>query len=340
MANVSHELRTPISVIKANAETLLDGALDDPEHRLKFVDAVLRHADRLGRLSRTCWIFRGSRLGDTHSTCRTRGLQSWLGRSSSRLRSPRRRRVTDVVSSIPPEVTVKADRKALEHILINLVTNAVKYSGENGHVEVATTSQGAAVRIEVRDDGPGIDPKTPRQDLRTFLPCRSGPLERHGRDRARPVDRQTPRRSDGRRRWCRSSKPAWFGVLGVLAGVLHSRHGIETSEISLSIGGLTRRDRQSKEICGTVPADGATSRSGANTRRGALLVASGASAYGGSRRGNDPKIWAGVGSAQRQLGRGDDRARSRRQSCRAWPSMNIVSRFCRVISLRAPTSAS
>ncbi|HET6345628.1 MAG TPA: histidine kinase dimerization/phospho-acceptor domain-containing protein, partial [Myxococcota bacterium] len=50
VANVSHELRTPVSVIQANAETLLDGALEDPQAARGFVEALLRNAERLGRI--------------------------------------------------------------------------------------------------------------------------------------------------------------------------------------------------------------------------------------------------------------------------------------------------
>ena len=50
VANVSHELRTPVAVIRANAETLLAGAKDDPEMAAKLIDGLHRNAERLARI--------------------------------------------------------------------------------------------------------------------------------------------------------------------------------------------------------------------------------------------------------------------------------------------------
>jgi two-component system, OmpR family, phosphate regulon sensor histidine kinase PhoR len=56
-----------------------------------------------------------------------------------------------------PQLRVRADAGALEQVLVNLVENAVKYGPEGGTVELVAVEQGAAVRIEVRDEGPGIE---------------------------------------------------------------------------------------------------------------------------------------------------------------------------------------
>jgi two-component system phosphate regulon sensor histidine kinase PhoR len=69
-------------------------------------------------------------------------------------------RSIEVIDSIGPEVRVWADAAALEHVLLNLVDNAVKYTQEGGTIEVVSrVEEDGAVRIEVRDNGPGIAPK-------------------------------------------------------------------------------------------------------------------------------------------------------------------------------------
>src|SRR2546428_6464498 len=50
VANVSHELRTPLTAIQGYLETLLGGALDEPEHARRFLEIAFRHTERLGRL--------------------------------------------------------------------------------------------------------------------------------------------------------------------------------------------------------------------------------------------------------------------------------------------------
>lgn len=157
VANVSHELRTPVSIIRANAETLLNGALERPDQARRFVEALLRHADRLGRL-----------ISDLLDISRIEAGKYPISSRPSRL-APIARRTLEVVETkaqikqmkleveIDEELHVVADPKALEQVILNLVENAVKYTPEHGRVEVAAVVDGDITRIEVRDDGPGID---------------------------------------------------------------------------------------------------------------------------------------------------------------------------------------
>src|SRR5690349_6279570 len=70
-------------------------------------------------------------------------------------------------------MTVRADAKALDQILVNLIDNAVKYSGE-GHVWVEARDIGDAIRIEVRDDGPGIADRHRERVFERFYRADSG----------------------------------------------------------------------------------------------------------------------------------------------------------------------
>lgn len=157
VANVSHELRTPVSIIRANAETLLNGALDRPDQARRFVEALLRHADRLGRL-----------ISDLLDISRIEAGKYPISSRPSKL-APIARRTLEVVETkaqikqmklevkIDEDLVVVADPKALEQVILNLVENAVKYTPEHGHVELAAVVDGDITRIEIRDDGPGID---------------------------------------------------------------------------------------------------------------------------------------------------------------------------------------
>lgn len=158
VANVSHELRTPISVIRANTETLLGGALEDPLRGRQFVEALFRHADRLGRLIADLLDISRIEAGRYRLQCEPTCVLQAVEHVLDTLQVEADSKKIELTLDVEPDVHVTADAKALEHIVINLVGNAVKYTQEGGHVEVVARVEGETVRLEVRDDGPGIDP--------------------------------------------------------------------------------------------------------------------------------------------------------------------------------------
>jgi two-component system, OmpR family, phosphate regulon sensor histidine kinase PhoR len=159
VANVSHELRTPISVIRANTETLLGGALEHPERARQFVEALFRHADRLGRIITDLLDISRIEAGryrlEPEPVLVCESAEHVLDALADEAEAKR----IEVSVRVDPHLAVFGDPKAIEHVLINLVGNAIKYTPEHGHVEIGATRQGDTVRIEVRDDGAGIDPK-------------------------------------------------------------------------------------------------------------------------------------------------------------------------------------
>jgi len=163
VANVSHELRTPLTAIHGYLETLLDGALEEPENARRFLEIVFRHTERLGRLT--------DDLTDLSNI--------ELGRISLRLDPTSVADVADSVLAIiaPRAVTgqvtveaklpaglpeVVADRDRLAQILINLVDNAVKYTPKGGRVWLeGRVREPGVVEVAVCDTGTGI----PKADL-------------------------------------------------------------------------------------------------------------------------------------------------------------------------------
>lgn len=159
VANVSHELRTPITAIRGYAETLKAGALGDPVNAPKMVDIIHRQSERLSELVED--LLELSRIEskelrlanapiDVHEVT-TRALEA--------LRPKARARNISLELQVAPHTQALGDQRALEQIMLNLVDNAVKYSRVNGHVWVSAEVEGDEVRVGVRDDGPGIEPK-------------------------------------------------------------------------------------------------------------------------------------------------------------------------------------
>ncbi len=156
VANASHELRTPVAALRAAAETLLAGAVDDPAAARGFVEIVARHAERLSRLTQDLldlsriesrqWRFDVARIDAGAVAAQVVQLLA-ADAAAKRLR---------LESEVPAGVAVRADARALEQVLVNLVENAVKYTGE-GRVAIRAERDGEALVLSVVDTGPGIE---------------------------------------------------------------------------------------------------------------------------------------------------------------------------------------
>lgn len=157
VANVSHELRTPVTSIRSAAETLIDGAADDPAAAQAFIGIIDRNAQRLQQLVEDLLDLsriesRGFRLSMEPIELKpifSQVLGLFRERASKKDVS-----LEDAAGDVPK---VRADRRALEHVLTNLVDNAVKYCGPGAHVWVKVSTTHDAVTVSVGDDGPGID---------------------------------------------------------------------------------------------------------------------------------------------------------------------------------------
>jgi two-component system, OmpR family, phosphate regulon sensor histidine kinase PhoR len=163
IANVSHELRTPLTAIQGYLETLLTGALEEPEHARRFIEVAFRHTERLGRLLNDLTDLSNIELGKV--TLRPAAvhvedvIHSALAIVRPRADSGEVRLETDLV---PSSITVYADHDRLAQILINLADNAVKYTPAGGRVTVrARPRDDGRVEVAVVDTGIGI----PRADL-------------------------------------------------------------------------------------------------------------------------------------------------------------------------------
>lgn len=156
VANVSHELRTPLSLIKGYAETLLDGAKDDPEVATKFLQTIDRNARRLDLLIQDLLIISALESGRVSLSLGAVELQALVGRMLADFKSRAEARHVKLVSTVP-ELRAHADEARLEQVFGNLLENAVKYGRENGTVTVGgrATPQGE-LELFVQDDGPGI----------------------------------------------------------------------------------------------------------------------------------------------------------------------------------------
>lgn len=157
VANVSHELRTPVSIIRANSETLLAGALTHTERARKFVDAIERNSVRLSSLITDLLDLSRIEADRYHLEPEPLYPQEVMEELRISFDDKAKGRSITVHNHFTPELQLFEDRQAFEQVLLNLIDNAVKYSFEGGTVVVQGVEEGEQVRVEVRDDGPGID---------------------------------------------------------------------------------------------------------------------------------------------------------------------------------------
>jgi two-component system phosphate regulon sensor histidine kinase PhoR len=158
VANVSHELRTPVAVIRANAETLISGAKDDPVMGPRLMDGLHRNAERLARILADLLDLSRLDAGQYRLEIGAVPLKSAIEQSLTAIETQAQGRGVKIDVNVGDAV-VKADPKALDQILVNLIDNAVKYTRAEGNVWIEAKREDGTVRIEVRDDGPGIADK-------------------------------------------------------------------------------------------------------------------------------------------------------------------------------------
>ncbi|MBK6528026.1 MAG: PAS domain-containing protein [Deltaproteobacteria bacterium] len=156
VANVSHELRTPVAAIRGAAETLLLGGAQHAETAFEFATMIDRHAERLHRLVEDLLELSRIEARELRIDPGPLELRAEAERARELLSLAAQARRTEVRVEVGA-LTVLADQAALEHVLTNLLENAIKYSPEGSVVTVRAERRGETVRTLVEDDGPGIE---------------------------------------------------------------------------------------------------------------------------------------------------------------------------------------
>jgi two-component system phosphate regulon sensor histidine kinase PhoR len=156
VANASHELRTPIAAIRAAAETLLSGAVDDAAAARGFTEIVARNADRLSRLTQD--LLDLSRLESRQARLEASPVDvaGIVRQVSELLGGAARGKGLALEHDVPSGTLVRADGRALEQVLVNLVENGIKYTAHGGVRLKAELGNGTCT-IVVADTGPGIE---------------------------------------------------------------------------------------------------------------------------------------------------------------------------------------
>jgi two-component system phosphate regulon sensor histidine kinase PhoR len=156
VANVSHELRTPVAALKAMAETLASGALDDPPAARSFVDRIELEADRLAQLVEELLELARLEGGRAFVEGERVDVAAVVTRAAERVRPLADRRAVALKVEPGASAEVLGDAARLERAVVNLVDNAVKFTPPAGGVTVREWQDNGEVLVSVADTGPGI----------------------------------------------------------------------------------------------------------------------------------------------------------------------------------------
>ena len=158
VANVSHELKTPITSIKGFVETLRDGTLNDPEAARRFLEIILKHADRLDAIIEDLLS-----LSRIEQEAENEAMRFETVRVNDVLKNAVmicERKASDkgvkIVLVCPEGAEALGNPALLEQAVVNLLDNAIKYSGPDSRVLVEAAAGPGGVTVKVEDTGIGI----------------------------------------------------------------------------------------------------------------------------------------------------------------------------------------
>ena len=163
VANVSHELRTPVTSIRSYAETLEDAAGTlDPETEQHFLEVIVGEADRMTKIVQDLLLLSkfdaGSMTFDFQVFSFEKSVSDVYNAQLLEAQNHRHNFGLEFRDELP---MIRGDRARIEQVLINMISNAIKYTPDGGRIRMTAGVKGDTVWCSVRDNGVGI----PKQDV-------------------------------------------------------------------------------------------------------------------------------------------------------------------------------
>lgn len=161
MGNISHELKTPIFNIQGYIHTLLDGGLYDENINLKYLNRAARNSDRLQVIIEDLDAISKLESGELVLELQNFDIKELVTEVFEELEIMASENDINLMFKDGADRTfvVDADRENIRQVLVNLITNSLKYGKKEGHTKVSFYDMDKYVLIEVSDNGIGIAPE-------------------------------------------------------------------------------------------------------------------------------------------------------------------------------------
>lgn len=161
VANVSHELKTPITTIKTYAETLATGTVDDPETSQSFLETIEKEADRMTALVRDLLQLSHIDFRKTKWEFANYEVTDIINESLEHLKLFYESKNQIIKFRAEEKARIYADKTKIKQVFVNIISNAIKYTPEEGRITITLKKDSGFAVISIVDDGIGI----PKQDV-------------------------------------------------------------------------------------------------------------------------------------------------------------------------------
>ncbi|PKN39365.1 MAG: hypothetical protein CVU62_04005 [Deltaproteobacteria bacterium HGW-Deltaproteobacteria-2] len=165
VANVTHEIKTPLTAIIGYLDTIKDGAINNIEETKRFIDVILKQAERLNRLVEDLLTISNIEMKETKLNFESVSLNAALTNVISLVEAKAKLKNITIQNDVSENIAqIKADKDKLTQIFVNVLDNAVKFTPESGTVVIKTDEAGAYTVVSISDTGIGV-PKDEIQRL-------------------------------------------------------------------------------------------------------------------------------------------------------------------------------
>ncbi|MDF2159051.1 ATP-binding protein [Algoriphagus sp. CAU 1675] len=170
IADISHELKTPIFAAQGYVHTLLDGAIEDKQVRMKFLKRAAKSLDSLDVLVQDILTLNQMESGVIKFVFSDFDLKELILEVIEELehKASKRQVSIDFKFEADKNYITHADRGKIYRVCQNLIFNAVKYNHEGGEVKISMKTQKNSIQIDIKDDGQGIPPEDLKRIFERF----------------------------------------------------------------------------------------------------------------------------------------------------------------------------